>query len=668
MSDLDQWQRFVSEGLAPETHVFFTDSWQRSRELGVDPHAARIGQPKDSSPRNKEETEFLNYLSGIIEPDLHGSQKLRLAWAVLDPDAVVYRLLCSHATFAKELGALGIAPKVQLNLKSSGTNAISLAHDLGRRCMTTGYQHWAACLHKLILFCCPLFEIDGQLMGYAALLGDKDEVSSAHGHSCMQFLALAVDTRTRLKRSSNTHNTLRGLVSLFFSEDANPTIWVNPKGYLRMINPAALDMLKLSAEDVGKQKRVDNLASFRPAIREIAACAIVEDIPMQIHTQNRRMQISCLRTPLHGERDEFLGVSLCFRQETLREKALANHELRARYTFDDIVGNTPSLKRACMLARQVAASQISVLLIGESGTGKEIFAQSIHSAGGLSSGPSVSVNCAAIPADIAESELFGYGKGAFTGALKEGRKGLLETASGGTLFLDEIGDMPPLLQAKLLRVLETRSLTRVGETQPLPVTFRVIAATNRDLQQEVEDKNFREDLYYRLAVSVIRLPSLAEAREDIPELFTGFIESYSEQMGKKITEYKPGVLEALKSYPWRGNIRELRNAAEFTVMMNSGNEPVSVKHLPGEMRMGILYSKSEENLSPHAPDPLLVERKNVEHSEKALIEKALEMSGGHADNAARFMGISRATFYRKLKMHELKLRAWKRAAPPPFPR
>ncbi len=196
----------------------------------------------------------------------------------------------------------------------------------------------------------------------------------------------------------------------------------------------------------------------------------------------------------------------------------------AKYKFSDILGDTPSINRAKGLARQVAPTSVNVLLIGESGTGKEMFAQSIHNQSKARNGAFISLNCAVIPRDIAESELFGYGKGAFTGALKEGKKGKLELANNGTLFLDEIVKMPLELQAKLLWVLESRTMTRLGENDEIPVNFRLIAASNKDLPQLGAENKFREDLYCRIAVTTIYLPSLHQSKDDIPKIFINFVE------------------------------------------------------------------------------------------------------------------------------------------------
>ncbi len=242
--------------------------------------------------------------------------------------------------------------------------------------------------------------------------------------------------------------------------------------------------------------------------------------------------------------------------------------------------------------------------------------------------------------------MFGYSQGAFTGALKGGRIGKLESANGGTIFMDEIGEMPKDVQAKLLRVLETRTLTRVGENIERPINIRVISATNRNLRPRIAEGEFREDLYYRIAVSNIRLPALRDSRSDIPALFNHFINIYNNQMRKEVKEPSVELLQLLISYSWRGNIRELRNASEYCVMMNIGDDAVMLKHLPGEMRMALLYPEAEDN---SGMDPLAQERKSLKESEADLIKKAVDMANGDVGVAAKQLGMSRATLYRRIK-------------------
>jgi len=313
------------------------------------------------------------------------------------------------------------------------------------------------------------------------------------------------------------------------------------------------------------------------------------------------------------------------------------------YTFDDIIGRSLLIKQAKERALAVAKSDSSILITGETGTGKEIFARAIHAASDRAKGPFIGINCAAIPESLLESELFGYEGGAFTGALKGGKVGKFELASGGTLFLDEIGDMPIYLQVKLLRVLEEMCIERVGGTQTIPVDVRVTAATNKDLERMMEAGEFRKDLFYRLNVIPLHIPSLRERREDIDLLCEHFVRKYSVSAQKDIKGISPEVRKMFYEYPWPGNVRELANAIEYAVNMETG--PVIAKdNLPPR-----LFSRCEVPVSPHR----LV---SLQEAEKQLIKEALRICSDDYDGklkAAQMLGIHVATLYRKMKRYGL---------------
>jgi len=246
------------------------------------------------------------------------------------------------------------------------------------------------------------------------------------------------------------------------------------------------------------------------------------------------------------------------------------NKVSKKYSFDSIIGKSKSILAAVDMARKVAATDTTVLLLGETGTGKEVFAQAIHYGGSKANKNFVAVNCAAFSKDLLENELFGHKAGAFTGAIKD-QRGLFEEANNGTLFLDEIGEMSLDLQAKLLRVLESGELLRVGESKTIKINVRIIAATNRDLQQDMDKGSFRSDLFYRLSVFQIKLPALRERVVDLELLIQLFVKQFSAKMGKSIQSFSPDFLEAMKKNEWKGNLRELKNVIERTMIMSNGN-------------------------------------------------------------------------------------------------
>ena len=305
------------------------------------------------------------------------------------------------------------------------------------------------------------------------------------------------------------------------------------------------------------------------------------------------------------------------------------------YTFESIIGSSPSIIAAIDLAKKVARTDTTVLLLGETGTGKEVFAQSIHNASGRASKPFVALNCSSFSKELLESELFGHKAGAFSGAIKD-KRGLIEEADKGTLFLDEIGELPMELQPKLLRVLENGEFIKVGDTHFTKVDVRIIAATNRDLDEEVKKGHFREDLFYRLNVFTIMLPALRERRKDIPALSQFFVEFFSAKTNTNVTGMSSEFAEHLQQHEWKGNIRELKNIIERAVILARGPE-LTPEDLPLEFQLTDV--NSSKNMSSF----------DLATIEKFHIQKVLHFTKGNKTEAAKLLNIGVTTLYRKIE-------------------
>jgi DNA-binding NtrC family response regulator len=324
-------------------------------------------------------------------------------------------------------------------------------------------------------------------------------------------------------------------------------------------------------------------------------------------------------------------AQLQFRIKRLEE------QVQQRYGFERIIGQSKGIQHAVDLARKVAVTDTTVLLTGETGTGKEVFAQAIHQASPRRAGSFVAVNCSALSKEILESELFGHRAGAFTGATRD-KKGLFEEANKGTIFLDEIGEMALDLQAKLLRVLETHEFLRVGDTKPTKTDVRVVAATNRDLKQEAETGQFRQDLYYRLSVFSIELPPLRNRRDDIPALAEALTRQEAAKIGRKDITLSPAFIQALTHYGWKGNIRELKNVIERAVILSDG-QTLLPDSLPPDV----------QSLTASSVTPTF----DLASVEKNHIERVLLHTNGNKAEATRLLGISLSTLYRKLEEYRL---------------
>lgn len=373
----------------------------------------------------------------------------------------------------------------------------------------------------------------------------------------------------------------------------------------------------------------------RPAVLMMTAYGNIETAVEAM----KRGAVDFLTKPVNIERLEVL-IQRALKTRTLEVEVKQLHErLDEKFNFEGIVGNSPKLQAVIDRVRLVAPSRATILIEGQSGTGKELIAQAIHQVSARARGPFVAVHCAALSENLLESEIFGHERGAFTGAI-ERRVGRFESADGGTLFLDEIGEISASTQVKLLRFLETRTIERVGGSKPLELDVRLVAATNRNLEQMVAEGKFREDLFFRLNVVRIQMPALRERADDIPLLLAHFIRIFAKENGLPPLAIEPGALQTLQRYAWPGNIRELRNFCENIVVLHRGGK-LSEFDLEPKFRGGA--PAGQDGGGAPLANPL-----SVEENEKHLLREALIKARGNRTRAAELMGISRRTLHRKL--------------------
>jgi two-component system, NtrC family, response regulator AtoC len=361
----------------------------------------------------------------------------------------------------------------------------------------------------------------------------------------------------------------------------------------------------------------------------------------------RRGAYDFLQKPFRADQVLLVVRKAIEREGLQREVQRLNEEIAALKgaATDRIVGRSAALQQAVTLARKIAKHRSSILITGESGTGKELIARLIHDAGPRGGRAFVAVNCAAIPEQLLESELFGHVRGAFTGAVED-RRGLFEEAEGGSLFLDEIGELPLALQVKLLRVLQEGEVRRVGDNAERKVDVRVITATSRDLDADVRDGKFRADLFYRVNVVRIQLPPLRERREDVPELVRHFITVFNKRLGLSIEGATPAAMRLLMEYGWPGNVRELENVIERAMVLTEGSR-LDVEHLPAGVKApGSVSSSGDAGLD-------LSVKRRVEQLERNLIESALRQTGGNRTRAARLLELSHRALLYKIREYGL---------------
>jgi transcriptional regulator, propionate catabolism operon regulatory protein len=415
-------------------------------------------------------------------------------------------------------------------------------------------------------------------------------------------------------------------------------------GIINLINTAAAKLTGVSDTAVGQQ-----VARFFPQLGLNRILKSGQAELGEIETMNGQ-QMAVNRVPISignlivGAVATFQPVTAIQELEGKIRRKVYERGHKAKLTFHDILGNSPAIKRAITVAKEFSEVNSTVLIMGETGTGKEIFAQSIHNSSGRRKEPFVAVNCAALPENLLESELFGYAEGAFTGAVRGGKIGLFELAHMGTIFLDEIPEISHKLQGRLLRVLQEREIMRLGDDKIIPVNVRVIAATNQDLYKMMQEGLFREDLYYRVEILKLVLPSLRGRREDIIPLMYHFLEEYCGQFGKKFRPLSPEAQRLLEDYQWPGNVRELSNIAERLAVL-SGNGTIE----PGDI----------EGMFSHPPtdgdavsEKRLISASSSVDMNRSILLKALEESNYHYAKAAAKLGISRTTLWRRLKGYD----------------
>ena len=480
---------------------------------------------------------------------------------------------------------------------------------------------------------------DNKIMGAVAIFQDVTE---------LQAVAAELESVKNLK------STLESAIESQFEG----IVVVDKNGIVTMINQAYKEFLGVETQEVVGKHVVEVIPNTRMHI--VAQTGKAELGDLQRIGDN---QVVVTRIPITKDNEvtgavgkvlfnDLKDLKLLFRKvNTLQSeieyyKEELNKAHGGKYTLDSIIGNSEKMLWLKGLAKKAAKGNSTILLLGESGTGKELFAHAIHHSSPRSHGPFIKINCAAVPENLLEAELFGYDEGAFTGARKGGKPGKFELANGGTIFLDEIGDMTMAMQAKLLRVLQEREIERVGGTKTNKIDVRVIAATNRDLESMIERNEFRQDLYYRLNIISILIPPLRERKEDIPIICRTLLDKINKLSIYGVEGISTEALQLLADYSWPGNVRELENVLERAVNLIDDEPLIEPQHLPS------LYKKMHKTTESEEKEQKLAGI--IGDTEKQAIHKALEAAGGNKSKAAKLLGIHRSGFYQKLQKYNIK--------------
>ena len=530
-----------------------------------------------------------------------------------------------------------------LDERSIGTNAMGSAILEGRAIQVSGSEHFITAYHRWTCSCAPIRDAEGKIIGTLDLTGDRENV---HPHTLGMVVA-ATDAIGKLLRIKHINEELA--LSKQYAETIIDSlnagiITVDLLGKVKTASRVAAEMFGYGAAEMCRMK-VPELVDCWERIRDsLVARHPFQEEDLAVNARSNKVRFSVSAFPLVGPGGEARDAVLVFK-ELRRVRRLANKIMgrQAIYTFDKIIGEDEGFRRVLDFAKKASGSRSTVLLLGESGTGKELFAQAMHNASERSEEAFIALNCGALPRTLIESELFGYEEGAFTGAKRAGQAGKFELADGGTVFLDEIGEMPLDLQTRLLRVIEEGSVCRIGGTHDIPVDVRIIAASNRNLREEVENGNFRKDLYYRLNVLPLELPPLRKRKKDIPILLDHFMRRISRRLNKKPIALPADYLDTLVTYEWPGNIRELENLIELMINIES-TVPLPSRR---PWKEGQAAPGPEASAMAPAEGGILIS--SLEEMERRHIERTLRALHGNMSGVAKALGIGRTTLYRKIE-------------------
>lgn len=628
------WEDFVQNGqLHGAVKKEVQEAWLRSKAYGVDPYVQRstnILSPGELKHLQMKKKEFICISLPVMEHLFSIVKGLGFLVILCDENGCLIKMMGDEET-------LNQAEKIQLlegalwNEEAMGANAIGTCIARGEPTQIWEFEHYIQVCHPWTCSAAPIRDSAGNIVGALNMPGPG---AKAHPHTLGMVVssAAAIEKQLKMPEKTKGNEEMKSLLEAMTDTQSQGIIIIDTYGRIIKTN---LNLHRIIQKDehelIGKQ------------ITDIFANRIFYDLPSiqnDLHNQEIKLTILNSLKQTHViltsknifQHNQKIGKLLTIK-EIQRVRQIINKFSgnQPKVAFQDIVGESKKLRQSKLEAKMAARSDSNVLLIGESGTGKDIFAQAIHNESNRKHKPFIEINCGGIPRDLLGNELFGYGDGAFTGA----QSGKFELANGGAVFLDEIGEMSLEMQLLLLRVLQEKEVVRIGSHKVIPVNVRIIAATNKNLQDEVEKGNFREDLFFQLNVIPIHLPPLRERREDIPLLAAYFIEKWAERLDKPFIRVSPSFYDTLQLYDWPGNVRELQNILERALVRTSGCE-LGMEVLPADLFGRMMPQHNRELLSKD------------EIKKQALI-RSIELCNGNYSLAAKHLGIARSTLYSEME-------------------
>ncbi|KUG03737.1 transcriptional regulator [hydrocarbon metagenome] len=625
------------------------ESWMRSYNYGLDLFDYNYGPILDKS----ELTELLREKDLLIkaaDPYLRQLEtmlsKSECIILFSDEQGAMLRVIEGNELLKKQNQRFRLVPGSIWTEETVGTCAHGISLIVGTPMQICGPEHYCGTYEQISCSSAPIYDGNGNIAGTLCIVSPSFHQQSYHSLGLVVSMAWAVQNEYQLALNNE-------LLSVTLESAEEAVITINKTGLITKANLTAKKIMHYVERDlVGMQ--IEEVLGKQPLIKEVLKTGKpILDAEIEMEQWNQRLHLRSAQA-VKDQYGQNFGCVLILKKIDRFKKSGSNKisGADAKFTFDRIIGNCPRLIESKNLAIKFAPLEANILIQGESGTGKEVYAQAIHNES-RPEGPFIAVNCAAIPRTLIESELFGYEGGAFTGAERQGRPGKIEMADGGTLFLDEIGDMPLEIQPVLLRVLEEKKLMRIGGSRYIPVDFRLVTATNKDLLDLINEKKFREDLYYRLKVLKIFIPPLRERGADIIRLAKYFIHSTVQKQGITVPVLDDGTIFRLFKYGWPGNIRELENAMLYAVN-TSKDGVIKPEDLPDEISGIIPWHGHQIGKNDYASEHSVLEnRLSIKEMEKITIMQTLLQTGLNVSEAAGILGMSRSTLYRKIKEFHL---------------
>jgi len=638
-----EWERFLS-GADDIDHTIVSDevfdAWTRCHAMGVDPYCV----PEQTILKGKGLAKLIDDNEFFINASRPFMQNLS---TFLKGSGFLVGLFDKSGHFLEILGdddAIEHAKRGPVIVgalwteKIAGNNSVGTVLELKRPIQIFASEHYKKYLHHETDSSAPIFDAESTFIGGICLSG-RYYRANPHTLGLVVAAAQAIENTLKTKKALKEVRIAYSYQQTAFSSIPEAIVAIGVDGCIKLANRNAQKMLFPDMQHIEGKNIAEILGKDNSGfIKILENDELINDVEVTIFTKNNSNDYIMMRNPIIGDDQELIGQIIILTEIKRAKKRVAQMlGNRANFSFTHILGQNAAFVQIKERALIVSKSNANILLLGESGTGKDIFAQAIHNEGEQKDGPYIPINCAAIPRDLITSELFGYADGAYTGSRRGGNQGKFELADGGTLFLDEVAEIPLELQAVLLRVIEDKTVTRLGSKVSRPINVRVIAATNKDLQKETDTGNFRKDLFYRLNVFNIHMIPLRERQDDIPLLVEYFVKQYGKTLGKEHMRIEKSVIDVFQHYAWPGNIRELQNVVERMVHFAQSNV-VTINLLPEEINKRSSFSNF--HTQQHLLTPKQFEQQQIMRLMEAKVSKT---------DIARKMGMSRPTLYRKLR-------------------